>query len=226
MSLAGVTAAMNDDDTAEQLREALRFLAHDAREGYSSTLALLELHRMGTEPMPTKDLVQRIERDARRALKRIDDFMSFARARSQPLKPEELDLLDLLFDAVAEAWHAGEERGVRLKVVDVPDDAVLHADRSLLRCAIGKLLQHALDRARRGSELRCAVRELAQGWSIEIDEVPNAAAAMPASTLIVPPDAGHGWALVELVARRTGGTIEQSHAPGQGLRLRVTLPHG
>lgn len=217
---------MRDDDTAEQLREALRFLAHDAREGHSSTLALLELHRTGAESMPTKDLVQSIERNARRALQRIDNYVSFARARSQPLKPEELDLLDLLFDVVAEAWHAGEERGVRLKVVDVPDEAVLHADRSLLRCAVGKLLQHALNRARRGSELRCAVRGLAQVWSIEIDEVPTGATATQASTPIAPPDAAHGWALVELVARRMGGTIEQWDAPGQGVRLRVALPHG
>jgi len=114
----------DDPDVAEQLREALRFLAHAAREGHSSTLALLELH--GVEPMAAGELAQRIERNARRSLVRIDDFVVFARARLQPLKPEELDLLDLLFDAIAEAWHDGNERGVRLKVVDAPDEALLH----------------------------------------------------------------------------------------------------
>jgi len=215
---------MSDErDTAEQLREALRFLAHDAREGHSSTLALLELHRSGAESMPARDLVQRIERNARRALKRIDDYVSFARARSQPMNPEELDLLDLLFDAVAEAWHAGEERGVRLKVVDVPEEALLRADRGLLRPAIARLLQHALDRARRGSELRCTVRSLAQAWIVEVDEVPNA--TPPAATLsTAPADAPHVWALVELVARRMGGGVKQWDAPGQGIRLRVALP--
>jgi len=212
----------DDEDTTEQLREALRFLAHDAREGHSSTLALIELHRSGTEPMPGRDLVQRIERNARRALKRIDDYVSFARARSQPMDSEELDLLDLLFDAVADAWHAGEERGVRLKVVDVPDEALLHADRGLLRSAIARLVQHALDRARRGSELRCAVRVLGQTWSVEVDEVPNPTAA-PAAASAVPADAPHVWALVELVARRMGGDAKQWDEPGQGLRLRVTL---
>ena len=214
----------NDHDTAEQLREALRFLAHDAREGYSSTLALLELHRTGTEAMPMQELTQRVERSARRALKRIDDFVSFARARSQPLKPEELDLLELLFDAVAAAWHAGEERGVRLKVVDAPDEAVLQADRSLLRSAIARLLQHALDRARRGSELRCTVRATAQAWSMEVDEVPNAAAAVQAATPTAATEVPYGWALVDLVARRTGGAVKQWDEPGQGVRLRVILP--
>jgi len=216
---------MGDDgpDVAEQLREALRFLAHAAREGHSSTLALLELH--GVEPMAASELVQRIERNARRSLARIDDFVVFARARSQPLKAEELDLLDLLFDAVAEAWNDGNERDVRLKVVDAPDEALLQGDRSLLRPAVASLLQHALERVRRGSELACTVRETPQAWSLEVDEVPaSAAATVPGA---VPPPAAeseHGWALVELVAQRMGGAVNQWDEPGLGVRLRVTLP--
>ena len=216
---------MGDDDTdvAEQLREALRFLAHAAREGHSSTLALLELH--GVEPMAASELVQRIERNARRSLARIDDFVVFVRARSQPLNAEELDLLDLLFDAVAEAWHAGNERGVRLKVVDAPDEALLQGDRSLLRPAVARLLQHALERARRGSELVCTVREVQQAWSLEVDEVPNSAAVTPPGATDLPAaESEHGWALVELVARRMGGAVSQWDEPGHGVRLRVTLP--
>ena len=213
---------MGDDELAEQLREALRFLSHSAREGHSSTLALLELHRV--EPMAAGELVQRIERNARRSLTRIDDFVAFARARSQPLNAEELDLLDLLFDAVAAAWHASNECGVRLKVVDAPDDALLRADRGLLRSAFARLLQRALDRARRGSELMCAVREVPQAWSIEVDEVPGGPAAALQAATVAPVETGHGWALVELVARRMGGAVKQWDEPGQGVRLRVTLP--
>jgi signal transduction histidine kinase len=213
----------DDPDVAEQLREALRFLAHAAREGHSSTLALLELH--GVEPMAASELAQRIERNARRSLLRIDDFVVFARARSQPLKTEELDLLDLLFDAVAEAWHDGNERGVRLKVIDAPDEALLQADRSLLRPAVARLLQHALERARRGSELACTVRDAPLVWSLEIDEVPGSGAATPPGATAPPAvESEHGWALVELVARRMGGAVSQWDEPGHGVRLRVTLP--
>ncbi len=213
-----------DSDIAEQLREALRFLAHDAREGHSSTLALLDLRRVNAESALPSELALRIERNARRSLSRIDDFVALARARSQPLNAEELDLLDLLFDAVAEAWQVCEERDVRLKVVDPPDEAVLQADRSLLRSAIARLLRHALDRARRGSQLMCAVRELPRMWSVEIDEMSNSAAAVSAVVAPTPSDAQHGWALVQLVAQRMGGTARQWDESGQGVRLRVTLP--
>lgn len=71
-----------DGDAAEQLREALRFLAHDAREGHSSTLALLDLRRANAESALPNQLVLRIERNALRSLSRIDDFLALARARS------------------------------------------------------------------------------------------------------------------------------------------------
>jgi signal transduction histidine kinase len=213
-----------DDDIADQLREALQFLSHDAREGHSSTLALLELSKARAEPMALNEVVQRIERNSRRALMRIDDFVALAQARSQPLRAEELDLLELLYDAVAEAWHAGNERGVRLKVVDAPEEALLQADRSLLRSAIAGLLQHALGRARRRSELACAVHALPHAWSVEVDEVPDRAGVASAAVEASPAEARHGWALVELVARRMGGAVEQQDVPGHGVRLRVTLP--
>jgi signal transduction histidine kinase len=211
-----------DDDICEQLREALRFLAHDAREGHSSTLTLLELYRAGAEPALASDLVQRIERTALRSLTRIDDFVVFARARSQPMEIEEFDLLDLLYDAVAQVWQAADECGVRLKVVDVPDQALLQADRSLLRSAIVGLVQHALGRARRGSVLQWAVREVPHAWTVELDETSNGAAATNAT--VAPTEIQHGWALVELVARRVGGSAKQWDEPEHGLRLRVTLP--
>lgn len=211
-------------DVAEQLREALRFLSHDAREGHSSTLALLELHRVRSDSMASSDLAQRIERNARRSLMRIDDFVSFARARSTPMNPQELDLLDLVYDAVAESWHAGNERGVRLKVGQAPSEAVLQADRALLRAAIARLIQHALDACRRGSDLVCTVHEEPQRWRVEFDETQAGGEndAPPASQPVS--DGQYGWALVELVIKRMGGTAEQLANSEFGVRFRASLP--
>jgi signal transduction histidine kinase len=223
--MSGHDAPPPGDDIAEQLREALRFLSHDAREGHSSALALLELQRVRADSMQGGELAQRIERNARRSLTRIDDFVAFARARLQPLASEEFDLPDLLFDAVAEAWQAGNERGVRLKVGDAPPEGVLHTDKPLLRAAIVRLLQHALEHSRRGSDLVCSLREMPQAWSIEIDETRAADVAgqhIEASEPVS--ESQYGWALVELVASRLGGAVRRSDEPEKGVRLRVTLP--
>ncbi|HKW85338.1 MAG TPA: hypothetical protein VJN68_16440, partial [Burkholderiaceae bacterium] len=59
-------------------------------------------------------------------------------------------------------------------------------------------------------------------WSVELDEVSTGAAATPAT--VAPAEGQHGWALVELVARRLGGGARQWDEPEQGLRLRVSLP--
>ena len=64
------------------LREALSFLSHNAREGHSTTLALLELQRIKPDPMAMPDLIDRVERNARKSLAAIDDFMDLARARN------------------------------------------------------------------------------------------------------------------------------------------------
>lgn len=225
----GAVAEPDGASVAEQLREALRFLSHDAREGHSSTLALIELQRVRAESMSAGDLAQRIERNARRSLMRIDDFVAFARARSQVMQPEELDLLDLIYDAVAECWHAGNERGVRLKVGQAPSEALVQADRGLLRAAITRLIQHALERCRRGSDLVCTVHAQAptppaQHWSVELDEAFKGgddeapAAALPA------PEGEHGWALVELVVHRMHGEVRQLGDVENGVHVRMGLP--
>ncbi|HKX42827.1 MAG TPA: hypothetical protein VJO99_16850 [Burkholderiaceae bacterium] len=220
------------EELAEQLREALSFLSHDAREGHSSTLALLELHRARADSVATSELAQRIERNARRSLTRIDDFVAYARAGSQALQPEEIDLHELLLDAIAEAWQTGTERGLRLRIVAAPEAAPVQADGGLLRAALAQMLRHALDLARRGSDLVCTLREQPQAWSIEVDEAatdasPSAASTPDASTpRNAPPRiaSGHGWALVALVAQRHAGSARAWEEPSKEIRLRIDLP--
>mgnify|MGYP001576539655 CR=1 FL=1 len=124
------------DDTPSpesELREALRFLGHDAREGHSSTLALLELQRIKPDPMAMAELVERVERNARRSLAAIDDFMDMAAARSQPLRHEEIDLADLLIELVADAWSLASRHGIRVQVVSSVDTAPMRADANCSR---------------------------------------------------------------------------------------------
>jgi hypothetical protein len=106
----------------------------------------------------------------------------------------------------------------------------VRADRGLLRAAVARLVQHALEHGRRGSDLICAIRGLPQAWSIEIDEVPKSpapsgtAAAAEDAGQAAPERGGHGWALVGLVAERLGGAAQAWNEADDGVRLRMTLP--
>lgn len=189
------------------LAQALRFLGHDAREGHSSTLALLELQRVKAEPMTVAQLSARIEDNARRSLAAIDAFTELARARTRPLRLEDVNLADLLLEAAADVWESANRRGVRLKVRTHHDDVPGRADRELLGRALACLLQSASERAARGSDVGCAVRADAEGWFVEID-----GAAEPASPAPLHPDgAAHlppAQLFVRVVAERHGGGLQ------------------
>ena len=165
-----------------QLREALSFLGHNAREGHSSTLALLELQRIKPDPMGLADLVDRVERNARKSLAAIDDFMDMAGARAQPLRSDEIDLADLLIELVADAWSLASRHGVRVQIASSLETAPLVADRELLASALAKLLRDAAARTPRGVDLQCALAEAPGEWLIDIGD-PGAPVAEPAEAI-------------------------------------------
>lgn len=215
------------------LAEALKFLGHDAREGHSSTIALLELQRIKPDPMTAAQLTERVEANARKSLAAIDDFTDLARARTQPLQVEEIDLLDLMVEVVADAWSSASRAGIRIQVAEHPEVIMGWADRELLAGALAKLLRDAVAQAPRGTDILCALQEDADGgWVFEILTPAEAPAG------IVPqPDRrgvgrvagpGAGRLLAQVVAERHGGTLEsESGAAGrQVLRCRIPAHTG
>ena len=216
-----------------RLEEALSFLSHDAREGHASTLALLELQRIRTDPMAMNELVERVERNARRSLALIDDFMDIARARIRPLQLGELDLVDELVDVVANAWLTANARGVRVRVAPGPETAPALADRELLSGALAKLVRDASAKAPRSGEVVCALREEGASWVVEILEALTGAGAGAGAEPALPrrPDrprrAAHaepGLTLARIVVMRHGGLLTTKQLPGQPRLLRLTLP--
>lgn len=222
---------LSPDELDAQLREALSFLGHNAREGHSSTLALLELQRIRPDPMSLVELSDRIDRNARRSLAAIDDFMDLARARTTALSLEELDLADLLVELVADAWSLASRHGIRVQLDSGPETAPLHADRELLASAIAKLLRDAAARAPRGVDVLCALTEGPDDWIVAIDD-PGAPDARQAATEASPWDrkrapeerAGPGLALAQVVAKRHSGRIDIEPGSGVGHVVRWHLP--
>lgn len=190
--------------------DALRFLSHDAREGHSSTLALIELQRIKAEPLDAAALMDAIERNARRSLAAIDNFVELAHARTHPLQRDALDLAQLLHDSVADAWPLAQSGGVQVTVVAAPARSNFVADRQLLSAALAKLLRDVIAQAPRGAEVACTLREQGGDWLIEIV---NHGTGLPQP----------GWALAEVVATRHGGRVEAESGTASQV-LRLVLP--
>lgn len=213
------------------LREALSFLSHNAREGHSSTLALLELQRIKPDPMQMPDLIDRVERNARKSLAAIDDFMDMVAARTQPLRIEEIDLADLLVELVADAWSLASRNGIRVQIASSVENAPLRVDRELLAGAIAKVLRDAAARTPRGVEVLCALADHGKEWVVDVGdpgapETPAAADSSPWDSKLPPEErVGPGIALAQVVAQRHGGWVRIEPRPGAGRVIRVALPH-
>lgn len=213
------------------LREALSFLSHNAREGHSSTLALLELQRILPEPMPTQVLVDRIERNARKSLAAIDDFMDMVAARTRPLRFEEIDLAELLTELVTDAWSLARRHGIRVRMASSVETAAVRADRQLLAGAINKLLRDAAARTPHGGELLCTLTDGATEWIVEVGDpgAPDIPAIVADSSpwdgkLPLEGGVGPGLALAQVVAQRHGGTVRIDAQSGAGRVMKLALP--
>jgi signal transduction histidine kinase len=214
-----------------RLREALSFLGHNAREGHSSTLALLELQRIRPDPMAMAELSERVERNARKSLAAIDDFMDLSAARTAALRIEEIDLADLLVEVVADAWSLASRHGIRVLVAAGPETAPARADRELLAGALAKLLRDVAARTPRGVDVHCALGETDEDWVIEVKDLGAAVhlgarqgaspwdGSVPADERIAP-----GLALVQIVTERHAGWMRIESDGGQRQTLRIGLP--
>jgi signal transduction histidine kinase len=156
---------------AERQRdEALRFLSHDARTGDSVILGMIELARAKPGAFADGRLLHCIEEEARAGLERCDTFVRLARAETQALRLETIDLPALLRQAIDFAWSRARERRLRVRLADPPAEARCRADRGLLACAFESLLADALRQAQPGSDVDCRLTDDAalQQWQIAL----------------------------------------------------------
>lgn len=222
--------------TQRQRDEALRFISHDIRAPHSAILTLLELQRTSPDAAARQALHERIERHARTALDLAESFVQLARAESQAMRLDAVDLVPLLDEAADEAWASASERQVRLRIAEGPEAALCRADRGLLARAISNVLGNAIKFSPQGAQIDCRIEAHGDQWALAIaDQGPGLDAAQQAQlfqpfqrlhTQSHPGVAGAGLGLlfVRTVLQRHHGTLEIESPPGQGCTMRLVLP--
>ncbi|GAA5786020.1 CHASE2 domain-containing protein [Chitiniphilus shinanonensis] len=233
---AGWIVQLVDLATVQQAQrqrdEALDFLSHDMRSPQASILTLIDLHQ--PQHAQEQALLQRIAAQARRTLALADNFIRLARAQSEQLHREALDLNDIVIEAVDQLWDQAQARGGRIdaEVPDQPSPCV--GDPLMLARALANLLDNALKYGPEGGVVRCVLRRDGGLWRIAvIDQGPGIPEAARASMLerfqrVEAGDArgfGLGLPFVRTVAQRHGGRLEMG-AAGPGFQVTVTLPAG
>jgi signal transduction histidine kinase len=221
---------------AQGLRdEALRFIAHDAREPSASILTIVELARRHPGALSREELLAGIERKARAGLELADGFMNLARAEAERFRLEVIDLVALVRQAIDDGWAHASQRQVRVTLA-ASGEALCIADRALLARALTNVLDNALKYSPHGAELECSVREQGRDWRIGFRDHGPGIALTRQDRLFQPfqrlhhkehpeiPGIGLGLLLVRTVMQRHGGRVEIDSAEGAGCTVTLVLP--
>jgi CHASE2 domain-containing sensor protein/signal transduction histidine kinase len=238
---------------AERQREdALRLLSHDMRSPQASILALVEIERARAEPTLARDLLERIERYAQRALTLADDFVQLARAESQAYVLEPVDLAELIIDASDEVWPQAHAKRITLQTdagtddenYDDGDGHWICVDRSLMTRALVNILNNAVKYSPPDTRIVCSVESDApalvpggarrvsctirdQGYGIPKEQQAGLFERFRRFHASERPEvggAGLGMAFVKTVVTRHGGDVEVVSAPGEGTAFTIWLP--
>ncbi|WP_426393967.1 CHASE2 domain-containing protein [Ralstonia sp. R-29] len=221
---------------AERHREeALRFISHDMRSPQSAILALIELQRDTSRALDREALLSRIEQLSSRTLELADTFIDLARAESQALRLQDVDLVGLVLDAADEVWALANRHHVEVRVVaDI--EAPVRGDPRLLVRALVNLLNNAIKFSAEGSVVAVSLGEdetmftvavADQGVGIALADQPRLFQPfhrLHEGTANAPAGSGLGLVFVKTVVDRHGGRIAVQSAPGLGSTFTVLLP--
>ncbi|WP_162806684.1 CHASE2 domain-containing protein [Sphingosinicella terrae] len=219
-----------------QRDDMLRFLTHDMRSPQASILALTSSAEPGE--IDTR-LARRIDHYAQRTLELADHIVHLARAELLNYEPEQLNLSDLLGDALDELWPQITKRRIQLQVHGDDLELPVMGEGSLLTRALINLIDNAVKYSPSGSRLEChlsvedfgadrwgvcVIRDEGQGFSS--DQVGKLFQRFQRGS---PESSGSGGAglglsFVETVIHRHGGTISCESQVGKGSAFILRLP--
>ncbi|SDE25575.1 Histidine kinase-, DNA gyrase B-, and HSP90-like ATPase [Paraburkholderia lycopersici] len=229
-------------DAERQREHALRLLSHDMRSPQASIVALVETEReRGTLDLkPVRDVMERIERYARRSLTLADDFVQLARAESQVYTFESTSLAELAIAASDEVWPQAHAKRIQIDTTFEGDQmGWINANRSLMMRALVNVLNNAVKYSPPDTRIVCAIaldeatppRVICsirdEGDGITHEDQVNLFEPFRRFHASERPEVGGvglGMAFVKTVVMRHGGDIHVESEPGKGTTLKMSLP--
>lgn len=231
---------VSEAKAAQRQRETiLQLLTHDLRSPQASILAVLET----ADPAQIdKQIASRIRNYAQRSLGLADGFVRLARAETLTYAFEEVNLADILMDAIDDLWTQITAKSIQVQSVGQDVQLLVSGERSLLTQVLVNIIGNAVKYSGEGTSITCvlserqgkdgrllascAITDEGPGFAPEYRQVifehfqrgPIRGGGRKVDGL------GLGLSLVHTVITRHKGEIECDSEPGRGSTFTVLLP--
>jgi two-component system OmpR family sensor kinase len=255
--LAGALAAQQASEQAARdsagkamasearMRQFVADAGHELRTPLTSVRGFAELYRIGAvdQGPALDDAMSRIEAEAARMGVLVDDLLLLARLDQQrAMEISDVDVVDLVTDAVTAARACAPERDVAVHVSDPAVGLSVPGDPLRLRQVVDNLLSNALRYSPPDQPVDVRIGVLGDadgppGWATiaVVDHGPGMPPEVAARVFerFYRADAarsradggsGLGLAIVAAIVAAHAGTVNLDTGPGQGCRATVSLP--
>jgi signal transduction histidine kinase len=225
-------------------REAVSNLSHDLRSPLTATTACLEMleSRWAGDPARADDqrlaeVALRNTRNASRLVQSLGDLAMLDEPSFQ-LRPEVVDLHELLADIALRFTERATQQGVVLEALHGDQPAAAVVDIELLERAVANLVDNALKFCGAGTRITLAAQSAGHqvqlsvsdtGPGIPATDLPNLFDRFYQSRHSVAPATGEGGkglglAIVKRIAELHGGSVDVLSQVGQGTRVTLRWP--
>jgi signal transduction histidine kinase len=212
-------------------------MSHEFRTPLTIIKAIAQRMRLGASALDG-GLVEKIEQQCGRLEVLVDDLIALALLQTSTAVQElgDVDLAEVAAEVAREMSGQARRKGLRLSLPETKGEAVVTADRSLVRRALRHLVDNAVKFSSDGEILlevtsgargacRLSVRD--QGVGIEAEDLERLSSSFVQEQDPHNRDVeglGIGLALVTEVARVHGGRLIVDSTPGEGSTFALELP--
>ena len=221
-----------------QREDIVHLLTHDMRSPQASILAVLETADTSEIELEAS---ARIRYYAERTLGLADGFVQLARAENLDYVLEEIDLGDMLMDAVDDLWPQSKSKSIDIRTDGEKERLLVIGERSLITRALVNVIGNAVKYSQSGTVVsctlaresgsdgsawaRCAISDQGPGLAPEHQQkIFERFHRGPTGLGPKVDGVGLGLSFVHTVMVRHGGEVHCDSETGQGTTFTLLLP--
>lgn len=142
-------------------KEMLEFLSHDMRSPQASIISLIDTPDIGGTNQV--GLLPRIRKHAEKTLKLTEDFVQLARLASVEPQFDELNLVDLLQEAIDENYSLARQKSIKIVCENADRPYYIKVDGGIMLRAFSNLLSNSIKYSPEDSEVLCTIKPMPNG---------------------------------------------------------------